>query len=61
MEALKDLVIEAAQEHSPDASTFEIQFLGAGIYAVAAKEFDEESGDEISVERYFMKISAVVV
>lgn len=58
MDADKLLVVEAAQEESPDASDFEVQRLGNGIFAVTAWERDPETEAPVHPERYFMALSA---
>lgn len=60
MDWMEELVRKAAEDRSPDATTFEIQKLSLGLYAVAAYEEDED-GNMSFPERYFISIEGKVL
>lgn len=53
-----ELIRKEAEIHSPDASAFDIQPLGNGVYAVQAFEEDPDTGETVSVEAFFLMLSA---
>lgn len=53
-----EIVRREAERHSPDASVFDIQPLGQGVYAVLAYEEDEETEELFNAEAFFLVLNA---